>query len=297
MGELTMSRQGRSLAVVALSAVILGTGACSRPTHAALTMLVDARRLASDLHVHFSRAVDESSQAVMADTDAEATAAAQAAEKATAAVTKDAEDLRPLLESLQFADETKLLQSFNIRFGEFRRLVAEILPLAVQNTNIKAQRLAFGPAREAADAFVSALEKLSGGAKGDPRADALAARAEAAVREIQAIEPRHIAEAEDNTMTRMEDSMRAADARARTALESLRRLNPPGAAESLTAAQSALDRFSGTSREIIALSRQNSNVRSMALSLGTKRRLAAQCDDLIRQLEDALAGHDFAPTR
>jgi len=292
-----MSRHGRALATVALGAAILGAGACSRPTHAALTNLVDARRLASDLHVRFSRAVDQSSQAVMAETDVDSSEAAQAAEQATAAVTKDVEALGPLLESLQFANEAALLQSFSMRFGEFRRLVAEILPLAVQNTNIKAQRLAFGPAREAADAVVSALEKISGAAKSEPRVDALVARAEAAVREIQAIEPRHIAEAEDNTMTRMEDSMRAADERARTALESLQRLNPPGAAESLTAARSALDRFSNANREIVMLSRQNSNVRSMALTLGTKRRLAAQCDDLIRQLEDALAGRDFAPTR
>jgi len=292
-----MSRHGRALATVALGAAILGAGACSRPTHAALTNLVDARRLAADLHVRFSRAVDQSSQAVMAETDVDSSEAAQAAEQATAAVTKDVEALGPLLESLQFANEAALLQSFSMRFGEFRRLVAEILPLAVQNTNIKAQRLAFGPAREAADAVVSALEKISGAAKSEPRVDALVARAEAAVREIQAIEPRHIAEAEDNTMTRMEDSMRAADERARTALESLQRLNPPGAAESLTAARSALDRFSNANREIVMLSRQNSNVRSMALTLGTKRRLAAQCDDLIRQLEDALAGRDFAPTR
>ena len=292
-----MSRHGRSHAAVALCAVILGTGACSRPTHAALTMLVDAQRLASDLHVHFSHAVDQSSQAVMAETDADSSEAARAAEQATAAVTKDIEDLRPLLESLQFTNEATLLQSFSMRFGEFSRLVAEILPLAVQNTNIKAQRLAFGPAREAADAFVSALEKVAGPAKRDPRIDALAARAEAAVREIQAIEPRHIAEAEDNTMTGMEDSMRAADERARAALESLQQLSPPGATESLTAARSALDRFSAANREIVTLSRQNSNVRSMALTLGTKRRLAAQCDDLIRQLEDALAGRDFAPTR
>jgi len=292
-----MSRHGRSLAAVALCAVILGTGACSRPTHAALTMLVDAQRLAADLHVRFSRAVDQSSQAVMAETDVDSSEAAQAAEQATAAVTKDVEALGPLLESLQFANEAALLQSFSMRFGEFRRLVAEILPLAVQNTNIKAQRLAFGPAREAADAVVSALEKISGATKSEPRVDALVARAEAAVREIQAIEPRHIAEAEDNTMTRMEDSMRAADERARAALESLQQLSPPGATESLTAARSALDRFSGANREIVTLSRQNSNVRSMALTLGTKRRLAAQCDDLLRQLEDALAGRDFAPTR
>ena len=39
------------------------------------------------------------------------------------------------------------LETFTGRFDEYRRLDDEILPLAVENTNLKAQRLSFGPAR------------------------------------------------------------------------------------------------------------------------------------------------------
>ena len=42
--------------------------ACTR-TPAVLTQLVEARRLASDLHVEFTRASDAANRAVMADTD------------------------------------------------------------------------------------------------------------------------------------------------------------------------------------------------------------------------------------
>ena len=47
---------------------------------------------------------------------------------------------------------------FKARFDEYRRLDDEILPLAVENTNVKAQRLSFGPAREAADDFRTSVD-------------------------------------------------------------------------------------------------------------------------------------------
>ena len=52
-----------------------------------------------------------------------------------------------------------------------------------------------------------------------------------------------------------------------------------------------------TNAEIVALSRRNSNVRSLALSLGKKRTVTAECDESLQALEDALARHHFAATR
>jgi hypothetical protein len=49
--------------------------------------------------------------------------------------------------------------------------------------------------------------------------------------------------------------------------------------------------------EIITLSRRNSDVRSLALSLGRKRIVTAACDDQLRALEQALAKHEFTATR
>jgi hypothetical protein len=57
-----------------------------------------------------------------------------------------------------------------------------------------------------------------------------------------------------------------------------------GVAASTEAAAAALDRFSAIHREIITLSRRNSDVRSLALSLGRKRMIVAQCDDQLRAL-------------
>ena len=66
--------------------------------------------------------------------------------QATLAAQKDAESLAPMLQEPRYANEAKLLQDFRTRFAEYRDLERRILDLAVQNTNLKAQRLAFGPA-------------------------------------------------------------------------------------------------------------------------------------------------------
>ena len=91
--------------------------------------------------------------------------------------------------------------------------------------------------------------------------------------------------------------MAASASTARKALDSLKGLLPPASASHLSAAAVALDRFVAVNTEIVALSRRNSNVRSLALSLGRKRTISAECDDILQQLEDTLAQHHFAATR
>jgi hypothetical protein len=65
----------------------------------------------------------------------------------------------------------------------------------------------------------------------------------------------------------------------------------------MSAATEALDRFEKINAELVTLSRRNSNVRSLALSLGRKRTVTALCDDQLRALEEALAKHAFSATR
>ena len=111
------------------------------------------------------------------------------------------------------------------------------------------------------------------------RVKALAATAVAAVREIQALQAPHIAESDDAAMTRIEKRMTAAEGVARNELEMLAGLVAPGSRAQLAAASTALDRFVDLNTQLIALSRRNTNVRSLALSLGQKRMLTAACED------------------
>ena len=273
--------------------------ACGDGSKLVLNQQAEAHRLASHLHVQFTRAADASNRAVMADTDEASRAAAREAEQATGAVAQDTESLRRILDSLGDRDEAQALDTFTARFAQYRALDADILPLAVENTNIKAQRLSFGPAQDAVNAFRHSIETAGRAAPAKKTAlvDANVARAAAAVLEIQVIQARHIAESDEAAMTRMESTMTVSEAAARKALETLKSLLPPTAGQQLTAAAAALDQLTTTNAEIVALSRRNSNVRSLALSLGRKRTVTAECDESLQALEDGLASHHFTATR
>jgi hypothetical protein len=117
------------------------------------------------------------------------------------------------------------------------------------------------------------------------------------VLEVQALQAPHIAEAEDAAMTRMEEQMTASDAAGRKALDQLKASLAPASDPQLAAAEAAFHRFDVANKEIVKLSRRNSNVRSLALSLGRKRAVTAECEDQLRALDEALASHGLTATR
>jgi hypothetical protein len=285
-----------SARAVAIAAAIAGSACVGGP--AVLRQQVEARQLAADLHVQFTKAADAANRAVMADTDEASTAAAREAEQATHAVQADLEKLRPLIDGLGYADEKKQLAEFENRFEEYRKIDAEVLPLAVQNTNLKAQRLSFDSGRGAVNALRTSLAAVAKSAAGAQKCcvDALVEKAGAAVLEIEVLEAQHIAESEDAAMSRMEAQMNDLDRQAHQALDDLRKAVGPSD-KPLADAAAALTRFEAINADIIKLSRQNSNVRSLALSLGRKRTVTAQCDDALRGLEGALSKHEFRATR
>ena len=284
---------------VCLAVICLGAAAaCSRPA-AVLTQQIEAHRIASHLHVQFSRAADASNRAVMSDADDASNAAAREAAQSIQAVERDVEALQQALQALAYRDEIGLLDAFKLRFAEYRTLDADILPLAVENTNIKAQRLSFGPAQDAVRAFRQSLEAAahSNASTNACCIDALVATAGMALLEVQVAQARHIAESDEAAMSRMEAEMAASEAAARKALSTLGGLLTGAVAPQLAAATAALDRFTAINTEIVTLSRRNSNVRSLALSLGRKRTVTALCDDALGALEASLATHDFGATR
>jgi hypothetical protein len=291
------SATGQRVSRAALALLAAIVAACARGP-AVLQQQVEARQLAADLHVQFTKAADAANRAVMADTDEASTAAAGEAEEATRHVQSDLDKLQPLIEALGYRDEKEHLADFKGRFDEYRKIDGEVLPLAVQNTNLKAQRLAFDSGGAAVGAFRTALGAVAKSAAGAQKCcvDALVAKAGAALLEIEVIESRHIAESEDAAMSRMEAQMMDLDRQAHQALDDLRKA--VGQSEGpLGDAFAALARFEAINADIIKLSRQNSNVRSLALSLGRKRTVTAQCDDALRELEGALAKHEFRATR
>jgi len=283
------------MAIVTIAAI----AAIGCDVNSALERLAQARHHSAELLVQFTKAADAANKAVMADTDEASVAFSRDAEQAKQSVQANIDVLQPILRDLDYSEETRLLQEFAIRFAAYRELDRRILLLAVENTNLKAQRLSFGPAQEAADSFRDALEAVvpSDAAKDTWRVKALVATAVMTVREIQVLQAPHVAEADDAVMTRMEQRMATSEAAARAALAALGPVVQPASRARLVAATAALETFVRLNAQIMALSRRNSNVRSLALSLNEKAKVIGACEDRLHALRDALAKRGFRGTR
>jgi len=281
---------GYCIAVVVATATGCGGGSN-------LEQLTEARRLSSELLVDFTKTADAANRAVMADTDADSIAFARESEAAAQEAHRVSKQLGTIVAGLGYSDEVQRLTEFNSRFSEYQTLDRTILGLAVENTNLKAQRLSFGSVQKEADAFRGSLEAVSASSSGETwHVKALAAEAVSAVREIQVLQAPHIAEADDATMGRLEKQMASAEGEARSALEMLGRVQPSSKTQ-IAAATSALTRFMDLNAQLIVLSRRNSNVRSLALSLGKKRMVTAGCEESLRALQDGLAKRGFPGSR
>ncbi len=285
---------------IALFVILLITAGCHWNT--AFERVQEVRRLNAALLVHFLKASDAGNRAVMAETDELSKTFAQEAEDATEAAQKDADMMAVLLQGLGLAREASLLDDFRTKFADYRAIDRNILELAVENTNVKAQRLSFTTAQQTADTILDELETIGRWEASTPQIwhiKALLYEALARVREIQVLQAPHIAERNDVAMTRIEKRMFAAEDEARRKLKALEGLIGPTSVSlpRLTAAETALVRFGEINADIVRLSRRNSNVRSLALSLDQKRKIAAACEASLRALQDALAQQGFMGTR
>jgi hypothetical protein len=289
----------RSRAAPLLLASLAAALACYRDPEAAFTQLVEARRLAADMRVQLHRSAEAERGAVLADTEKASVELVREATAASDALRADLGAIRPLLAALRFEPEAELVAELEGTLAESEAVDRELLALAAQNTNVEAQRLAFGPGQEIADRVCERARSAAtkAGAADAARAELLATRAEAAVREVQALQAPHIAEPDDDEMTRLEARMAKAAATARASLGALAPLVAAPAREEIEAALADLDRFEATHREIVSLSRHNSDVQAFVLSLGRKRTLTADADAILVALEEALSQRGFRATR
>jgi hypothetical protein len=285
--------------ILPASLALLATGGCHRHLDVYFTRQLEARKLAADLRVQLHRSAEAVQRAIMAESDDDAQAYAQEARTASAALADDLRAIEPIAAQLELPEASAALAGFAKTFDRLQDLDRSLLELAVENSNVKAQRIEFGPAREAADAFAKSLEDAVRAAPPAEalRADLLAARAQLGVREIQALQAPHIAEAEDAVMTRYEQQMSASESAARAALDELSRRLAPAGRHDLDAAREQLDRFAQVNRELLSLSRQNTDVHSLAVALGEKRVNTANGDAALAALQDALSQDRFRATR
>jgi hypothetical protein len=116
----------------------------------------------------------------------------------------------------------------------------------------------------------------------------LASKALTGALNIYTLQAPHIAESTATRMDEIEAAMQGFDAQVTEALQSLQALVGEPGTPFLEATQASYKDFQTINAEIIDLSRQNSNVRSYALSLGQKRKTTAQCQDGLAALQETV---------
>jgi Four helix bundle sensory module for signal transduction len=234
-------------------------------------------------------AAEAEKSAVMADTDEASRAFAEQSVQASQSVDQTRRELEPLLAGNR--PGARLLREFNQCWDKLQEIDREVLSLAVQNTNLKALRLSFGPAAAAMKSMEEALNQLMDVTSSSPDAvtiTRLAAQAVIGTLNIYALQAPHIAESTVTRMEEMEAVMKSLDAQVTNALQSLQARVDEAGQPFIEAAWTSYKDLQNINAEIVALSRQNSNIRSYALSLGQKRKTTAQCQDVLAALQETV---------
>jgi hypothetical protein len=258
-----------------------------------------ARRadLVGRMQLALASASEAEKSAVLAITDQDSQTFADQARTATADVERERQELEGLLKTGGTQNERDLLVQFFQAFTEFQRIDNDLLTLAVRNTNLKAYRLAFGPAADALGEMNGALTRIVAAHADSPEAKKimlLAFGAQIGALRIQTLLLPHIAEESDQKMDRLEALMAKENEQVRNDLDGLAALPSISGDADLATAASRYTRFSKIKTRILALSRENTNVRSLAISLNQKRKVMVLCQDALNTLKQAILEEPIA---
>ncbi|MDO9083810.1 MAG: hypothetical protein Q7U56_11060 [Humidesulfovibrio sp.] len=252
-------------------------------------------RLVGQMRVSLLAAAEAEKSAVLAETDEASVEFARRAWLSVGQVATALAECKGLV-SAQTPD-ADMLQRFEEGFGEYRKVDEEVLALAVQNTNLKAQALSFDQASAALARMEQALSQHLKAPRGTPQAvqaGRLAARALAEALRIQTLHAPHIMEKTEARMDELEARMAKADKLVRASLASL---SDQGGQAAAVPALAAYEDFQKVTAEVVRLSRQNTNVLSLALSLDRKTKVLAVCDEALRALEEKIQADMAKGTR
>lgn len=253
--------------------------------------------LVGRMELALARASEAEKSAVLAITDQDSQTFADQARAATAEVDQERQELGKFLGAGGTQRERDLLASFSQVLGDLQRIDDDVLRLAVKNTNLKAYALAFGPAADTLAELDAALSRVVAKTADSPDAKQvmlLAFGARTAALRIQALLAPHIAEESDSKMDQLEASMLTQELEARKDLRGLAALRRLEGDADVAVATSRFVRYCELKVRILALSRENTNVRSLALSLNQKRKAMMLCLEELNALKQAILAEPIA---
>jgi Four helix bundle sensory module for signal transduction len=244
--------------------------------------------LVSKMRINLLEANAAEKNAVLAITDEESEAFATQARQAADNVEKSRNEIESIIQRGKYSKEIELVNEFNICWSQYRKLDETILNLAVQNTNLKAQKISSTQCAQEMARFEESLNRIiQRDNKNNQCSETTIPAYEAltASFKIFALHKPHIEEAEDKQMDKIEQSIKSYDASAKKALNTLSGLDALRDNPDLKNAQTAYGQFMNLTNEVLRLSRLNTNIKSAELSLGKKRLISAQCQEILTTLQ------------
>ena len=291
--------------IIVIILVVLGL-AYRKATITTFDSIARRNEILSTMRINLLKAIHAEKSAILAETEEASQSFADQARTAADAVEKGRREIEAILNEERIAKEMRLMEEFDACWIEFQRLDRMLLALAVQDTNVKATRLSFTKAAEALRRFEEHLTNLikasSKGAE-STQVTKLSYAALVAGLKIYSLHTIHIPEPSDEQMDAIEKQMKSHDQVVKTSMNSLSGLVAESGQGDLKQAVKAYDEFMQLTDEVIRLSRMNTNIKSLELSLGKKRMVSAQCEEVLTALQEAVRsrtpkvtwGRDYLP--
>jgi hypothetical protein len=256
--------------------------------------------LLSTMRIHLLEAIEAEKNAVLAITDEASEGFAAQARQAADGVESSRNEIESIIYQEKLPQETEMINEFNSCWAQYRKLDETILDLAIQNTNLKAQKISATQCAQELARFEASLNRLIHRNTNDSqcnKAVMLSYEALTAGLNIFALHKPHIEEADDQEMDKIEQSVKSYDESARKALESLRSITGLSDNEDLKHAETAYEQFMNLTGEVLKLSRMNTNIKSADLSLGKIRLISSQCQEILATLQETVQAQQFKATR
>ena len=263
---------------------------------------VQEQTLAMQMQLDLLRAVRAQKNCLISVKDGESRAFADQARKYAEAVNRSRAELKALLDDHGSPEEKEAAAEFDAAWRDFQTRQAEALDLDVQNTNAKAADLLAGPMTEKAAVVEDALMPLLGqadaeaGPKQDPgRTAALSKRARQLadlllhLRSFYPLLKRHVEASGDQEMTALEARIQAAETAIDGLFVALKAQGADKEAAAFDRAALAFAEFKALTKQLLKLSRADTNGRARAISMGPLRDATDACEAARVRLRTSLA--------
>ena len=266
---------------MALWMMVAAAVGCAEPVQISKQRLITAMR-----HAILESVAAEKS-AVLATTDEESQSLARETQRFAADVDRLRGELRKRVVADGRPQEIEKLDAFDAAWAEVESVDQRLLALAVANTNLKAAQLSARDGARAVDRLVDGLAELQR-TTADPETIRTLGRASVAALRVQSLVLVHIPAANDEEMTRLEQQMRGLNDEVARALVTVRESGQLSQ-EQLAAVSQAWRDYGRVVADVLALSRENTNVLSFDVSIHEKRHATKDCLAALEALSAAVS--------